>query len=294
MNMRFIIMVIVLIFSALIGGCVNKNSDNISSADPEQKKELPLDIEIEDRFIPASFDKYYKTQPSEYLLKMYELSSSMENVIIDLQDGNVSRAKDSFEIFSKNYRNSSKMVNDWTGYYDNSEIDDLGKAIKSGNISESFEMMDLVREACTDCHREIRYVVWATYNWKDFEDIKMNTTDKNKPMKSWIIAKTKYLSPGYEGIGIGIKNGNNEQAIKSFKIFKEMFINMKDACTSCHLSEPKYYVSGDVISMMENMEKQLTSGNLNKAEKIRLDIGVECRKCHIIHEPLQRIKELEK
>lgn len=296
MNNRYIILLIILISSILISGCVNNNKEQSTDTGLENATgidELPIQVDIEDRFIPGSFDKYYKTQPSEYLLKMNELSSSMENVVIDLQDGNLSSANQSFKIFSRNYKNSSKMVEDWERYYDTGEIDDLGKAINSGNISEAFEMMDNVRDACTDCHREIRYVVWAIYDWKDFGDVKMNTTDAKKSRVSWTTAKTKYLSPGFEGIGIGIRKGQKEQAMKSFELFKKMFLNMKDACSSCHSTERKYYVNEDVISMINNMENEISTGNLDKAEKIRLEIGNECHKCHVIHEPLQRIKELE-
>ena len=294
MKNKYFFLLIMLLSVILISGCINKEQSNdTGQKDSEDLDELPAEVEIEESFIPSSFNKYYKTKPSEYLLKMYELSSSMENVVIDLQEGNISGANKSFDIFSQNYRNSSKMVDGWKIYYDTREIDNLGKAINSGNISEAFEMMDYVRDACTDCHREVRYVVWAKYDWKDFGDVKMNTTNTNKSRTSWITAKTKYLLPGFEGIGIGIRGGQKEQATKSFKLFKNMFENMKDACSSCHKTKPKYYVDEDVTSMIDAMEKEISGGNLDKAEKIRLEIRNECHKCHIIHEPLQRIKELE-
>ncbi len=283
-----------LLSAILLSGCITKNIDKSTDTDQEDPPEIDeLPIDIEERFIPGSFDKYYKTQPSEYLLKMNELSSSMENVVIDLQDENISSANKSFNIFSEKYINSSKMIGDWERYYDTGEIDDLGKAIHSGNISEAFEIMDNVRDACTDCHREIRYVIWAMYDWKDFQDVKMNTTDTNKSLVSWTTAKTKYLLLGFEGIGIGIKKGQKEETAKSFKLFKNMFLNMKDACNSCHNTERKYYVNENVMSMIDAMDKEISTGNPDEAEKIRLEIGNECHKCHIIHEPLQRIRELE-
>src|SRR4030065_2577220 len=269
MNYKYIILLIILISAVLMSGCVNNNKEQSTDTGLENATgidELPIQVDIEDRFIPGSFYKYYKTQPSRYLLRMYELSSSMENVVIDLQDGNISSANQSFNIFSKNYKNSSKMVDDWERYYDTGEIDDLGKAIKSGNISEAFEMMDKVRDACTDCHREIRYVVWAIYDWKNFQDVKMNTTDTKKSQVSWTTAKTKYLMPGFEGIGIGIREGQKEQTAKSFKLFKNMFISMKDACGSCHNTQRKYYVNDDVMSKIDVMEKEISTGNMDKAE----------------------------
>lgn len=295
MRNKYFISLIILFSAILLSGCVSNNEQSTDTGleDPIEDDELSTEVDIEERFIPGSFDKYYKIQPSEYLLKMNELSSSMENVVIDLQDGNISSANKSFNIFSMNYNNSSTMVDGWDRYYDTNEIDDLGRAIHSGNISEAFEMMDNVRDACTDCHREIRYVVWAMYDWKDFQDVKMNTTDANKSQVSWITAKTKYLLPGFEGIGIGLREGQKEQTVKSFELFKNMFINMKDACGSCHNTERKYYVNEDVMSMIDAMEKEISTGNPDKAEKIRLEIGSECHKCHIIHEPLQRIRELE-
>lgn len=296
MKNKYFILLIMLLSVILLSGCVNRNNEQSTDTeleDPAVGDESSVQVDIEERFIPGSFDKYYETQPSEYLIKMNELSSSLENVVIDLQDGNISNANKSFNIFSENYKNSSKMVGDWERYYDTGEIDDLGKAIKSENISEAFEMIDNVRDSCTDCHREIRYVVWAMYDWKDFQDVKMNITDTKKSQVSWTTAKTKYLMPGFEGIGIGIREGQKEQTEQSFKLFKKMFINMKDACGSCHNTQRKYYVDEDVMSKIDAMEKEISTGNLDKAEKMRLEIGIECHNCHIIHEPLQRIRELE-
>lgn len=70
-----------------------------------------------------------------------------------------------------------------------------------------------------------------------------------------------------------------------------MFSNMENACLNCHKEPPRYFVSQDVKSLISQEDQQITVGNLDNAGDTMKQIGDSCYRCHVIHEPAQRIRE---
>ena len=98
----------------------------------------------------------------------------------------------------------------------------------------------------------------------------------------------KYLVAGFDGIGINIKQGNQAGAQQSFELFTEMFNNTKQACGACHATERRYYVSDDIMGMINTLGQEIDAGNLTAAESIRQGIGAQsCYACHVLHMPAQ-------
>ena len=116
----------------------------------------------------------------------------------------------------------------------------------------------------------------------------IETPDGKKP---WAEAKMNYLDIGLIGVTMNIKKENKSAAMQSFNLFKTMFNNMADACSSCHLSERKYYVSKDITDLINDTGAQIENGNWSKAGMDMQIIGTEsCRNCHILHMPAQYAK----
>ncbi|NJD76397.1 MAG: hypothetical protein FIB08_04780 [Candidatus Methanoperedens sp.] len=74
---------------------------------------------------------------------------------------------------SYEYKNSSKMVPEWRRYYDPLAVDDVGKALESGDKNQVLASMDTVFQTCAKCHVATKTKVFAKYNWKDLRDVKM-------------------------------------------------------------------------------------------------------------------------
>lgn len=130
--------------------------------------------------------------------------------------------------------------------------------------------------------------VWNKYNWKDFRNVTISTTNPEEPQLPWAAAKMKYLVAGFDGIGVNIQQGNQAGAKKSFELFTKMFNNTKQACSSCHATERRYYVSDDIMGMIRKMGREIDAGNLTSAENIRQGIGAQsCYACHVLHLPAQ-------
>ena len=236
--------------------------------------------------LPKSLDQHYDLGPI-YLYEMYELGESMVGITVNIQQNDITNATRSFEVFAQEYDDSSLMVPEWRGYYKPNDVKKMGDALDAGNIPGVFAAMGEVGETCARCHVDTMSDVYNKYYWSDFRNVEIDTPEGPKP---WVEAKMKYLLTGFDGIGINIKQGNQSNAEHSFNLFKSMFDNMAEACSSCHDSEPRYYISDDIQTLITHMGSNITEGNLANAEGIRHDIGDSCHKCHIIHIPPQYAK----
>ncbi|HEY9245968.1 MAG TPA: hypothetical protein VIO11_03885, partial [Candidatus Methanoperedens sp.] len=241
--------------------------------------------------LPLSLDKYYKTAPPEYLLKMFDMGEAMQGIAVNIRQGDMNRARESFKAFKEKYEASSGMVPEWRKYYDLKAIARLGSALEAGKTPEIFEAMGEVGSTCSGCHRNTMAMVWNRYNWKDFDKLKMASPNPGEAPLRWGEAKMKYLVVGFDGIGINIRNNNQAGAQQSFELFRKMFDNLNSTCSSCHAGERRYYVSGDIRAMITSMGEKINARDLKGAEELRHAIGMEsCYGCHVLHMPAQYAK----
>lgn len=240
---------------------------------------------------PRSLHNYYSEYPM-YLVNMFDLGGSMMGIVVNLQQNDTENVKASFNRFSKLYKDTSNMVPEWNGYFDVGAVDKLGGALESGNPEIVFQALENVGKTCNSCHKAEKPAVWAKYYWKDFRDITMETGDPQEPELPFAAAKMKYMAPAFDGTIVNIKEGQKKEAADSWNRFNIMFSNLEKACLRCHSESPRYFVSEDIKSMISDVGKQITAGDLDSASNTMQQIGIEsCYKCHMVHEPTQRIKE---
>lgn len=242
--------------------------------------------------LPQSLDQYYTEpvspgMPFEYLGEMYKLGESMMGIPVNMRQGDYVNAYLSFEEFSQNYEYSSGMVPKWKKYYNQKAIDELGCALEGADPDAICEAMGKVGETCSDCHLDTMTPVYYKYYWGDFREVMIETPDGPLP---WKQAKMNDLLVGFDGIGVNIKEGDQDGAQQSFELFNSTFDNMSFACLECHDSEPRYYVSEDIRAMIVDMGTNISAGNLIEANYLRYGIGDSCHRCHIVHIPPQYAK----
>ncbi len=240
--------------------------------------------------LPKSLAQWYpplKPGP-EYLSKMWMLGGSMMGIITNTVQGDKENASKSFELFSGNYKESSSLVPQWRGYYDMKALDKLGIAVESGDPGKIMQAVPEIGNTCSNCHKDQKPYVWATYNMKDFRTVQINTPEGPMPFPD---GKMKYLAVGFDGTIVNAGEGQKESTKDSFGLFKMMFNNMKDACNECHTETPRYFVSKDITDKINDTESLIEAGNLESVITNMQQIGEGCYKCHVIHESIQRIKE---
>ncbi len=219
----------------------------------------------------------------------------MVGITVYLYPFDKENATDSFKLFEQEYEDSSRMVPEWRGYYKPNKVKILEDALDAGNVTDVYIAIGEIGETCADCHYDTMPPVYNKYYGGDFSNLYMDTPEGSI---QWKLAKMKYLLGGFDGIGVFIKQNNSLAANQSFELFEDMFYNMSATCggdgvESCHLTEPGYYVSDDIQTLITDMGDNITSGNyedLQHAELIRYEIGDSCHRCHIIHIPAHYAK----
>lgn len=284
------IIILVLIGSAALwylGSSTAKTVEQKNEIDNGKKEVASAMV----RPLPGSLDRWYEDQPI-YLFKMFDLGGSLMGVLVNTLQDDTANAKMAYRIFSGEYVNSSKMVPEWKGYYDIQAVNKIGDALETGDRNETLASLEVVFQKCGSCHKEVKTKVFAKYHWKDFNDVKMKTVNPEQPETSWPEAKAKYLVTGFDGTIVNAKENQQEAANKSFQQFRAMFNFMNDSCYSCHDTERKYYVSEDVVNLIDMAEEQIKSGDLENAAHTMEQIGmISCYNCHVTHEPFQRLKD---
>lgn len=261
-------------------------------ADEDETENSVNNNKIEDKGLPQSLDQYYTEPmypgiPFEYLFEMYKLGESMMGIPVNLGQGDVDNALESFNEFSGCYEYSSKMVPEWKKYYNQEAVINLELALNGDDPGAIGIAMGEVGETCSDCHLDTMTPVYYKYYWDDFRDVMIETPDGLMP---WKQAKMYYLLMGFDGIGVNIKEGDQNGAEQSFELFDSMFDNMAGACLECHDSEPLYYVSKDIQKKINLMGTKIYAEKLDDANDLRYEIGNSCHKCHIVHIPPQYAK----
>ncbi len=240
--------------------------------------------------LPKSLEQWYpplKPDP-EYLFRMWTLGGSMMAIITNTLQGDTANASISFDQFSKSYKESSDMVPEWRGYYDMKALDKLRVAVKSEKPGEIMQAIPEIGNTCSNCHKDQKPYVWATFNMKDFRIVQINTPEGPMPFPA---GKMKYLVVGFDGTIVNAGEGQKDSTKDSFGLFRMMFNNMKEACNECHKETPRYFVSNDVTDKINDTQSQIEAGDFETVITNMQQIGDGCYKCHVIHESIQRIKE---
>lgn len=281
-------LVIVIAIAIIIGG----STLWLVLADEDKSGNSANNNKMKYKSLPQSLDQYYTEpaypgMPYEYLLEMYKLGELMMGIPVNLAQKDYMNAGRSFDEFSECYEYSSEMVPEWKKYYDQKAVNKLGHALADGDQNAIEIAMGEVGETCSDCHLDIMTPVYYKYYWGDFREVMIETPDGPIP---WKDAKMYYLLMGFDGIGVNINEGDQAGAQQSFELFDSMFDNMNASCLECHDSEPRYYVSKDIQTMIVDMGTNISAGNLTAANDLRYGIGDSCHRCHIVHIPPQYAK----
>jgi len=246
--------------------------------------------------LPSSLDQFYEGSVPEvpgnaYLGEMFKLGGMMEGIAVNMQEGDFTNAKNSFNAFSAQYNYVSKLVPEWKKYYDKKLVAQIGKDIDEYNVPKTFaDLGKLGENVCAKCHRNSKPQVWVKYYWRDFRTVNISTPEGNM---SWPEAKAKYVASSFDGATIFLAEGNRDAANRSVELFKSMYVtNVTNACSSCHTTPRYYFVSDDVIDLINQYEDNIKAGDLAGAQILQGQIGEQCMRCHITHEGQQRMKEM--
>jgi hypothetical protein len=245
---------------------------------------------------PKSLDQYYQKAPSDYLMAMFGVLGPMGGMETHLKDGNMDKAKEYFGVFKAEYFKLSKMVPEWSKYFPSEPMENLEKALDSGDTGKIDSAIQGVGKTCADCHQEHLPEVWYKYQWKDFGKIKVPDPVSGKlldfveymfGLHHSYSATNTYLSEEKAG-------GKFDKTIEALNNLKYRMEALNVGCKECHGKDDKrkYYTSSDVIDLLSvaGYELKKTQPNIEEVNKRLQGAGMEsCYKCHLVHIPAASI-----
>lgn len=237
--------------------------------------------------LPKSLDKFYngsvpEVPSSEWVGEMFIMAGALDGMIANMQEGDMTNANKSYNVFAQEYKNASKKVPEWRGYFDTSAVNKLGKDLNAGNMNATSKDIEKVAGTCLKCMGERRAQVWAKFYWREFDTVNIS----GMPWLDGMLA----LGVDFGGIGANAAEGDQNATKKSFDQFKALYTDVKVACSNCHDTPRFYYVSDDVFAKIDQMGDNITSNNLQNVQTIQKELGIQCYRCHVLHMPAEDMK----
>lgn len=243
--------------------------------------------------LPASLDNFFppKAPAPVWLFEMFAMEGAAAGIMGDLQQGDMVGVKTSFQAFKAQYQKISGMVPEWKDFFPMKPIDDLGAAIDGGDPAKIGAAFGPVGAVCENCH--IRNMVKAhqKYHWPSFEAVKV-ANPLGGPALGWKDYMFQ-MAGTFMGIGNDLRQGQVENARKSFQAFSATFKGLSEGCKACHATPRTYFVDASVQAMVDELGKVLAADkpDAKKVEELSGAIGNEsCMKCHLVHLPAANTK----
>jgi hypothetical protein len=238
--------------------------------------------------LPISLDTLYPphTPGPVYYREMHNLSQPLSGIVCDLFEGDLENSRKNFHAFRKEYAKISTLVPEWTGMYPTAPVDELGKAMETGDPGKIMPAIDAVGRVCDDCHRKYMPQAYHRYHWDDFSAI--SVTDPLSGQQVGYKQIMLMLETNMTGIGVDLQEGQPDNARKQLSAFESRFQTMKQTCAACHEQERRYYVNDEVLIMIDDLKQALSRETVEPGAVGGLlqQIGQEsCFKCHLVHIP---------
>ena len=238
--------------------------------------------------IPASLDTFFPPQANQpvYLFRMLGMNRSFTGVVVDLFENDIVNARANFEAFKTQYLEISKLVPEWENYFPAEPLNELGRALQTGDQGLVLAVFKQVGEVCSNCHIPNMPKVQHKYFWGDFQSIRITDPLTNREVDNQQLMQ--FIDASFTGIEVDVQQGQIENAQRHFQDFRTRFQAMEETCINCHDTERHYYIDENVKSMIDKLGQELSSSPVdpNTVGKLSQRIGMEsCFKCHLVHVP---------
>lgn len=271
---------------------VTNISNDIQSISNSASKQLIKNFEklyqsFMKQSLPKSLDKFYngsspEVPSSEWVGEMFIQAGAFDGMVANMQEGDMVNATASYKVFANEYKNVSKKVPEWKGYFDTTAVNKLGKDLNAGNMNATSKDIERVAATCLKCMGERRGQVWAKYYWKSFDTVNIS----GMPWLDGMLA----LGVDFGGIAANAAEGDQNATKNSFNNFKTLYTDTKAACSNCHDTPRFYYVSDDVFAKIDQMGDNITANNMTNVQVIQKELGIQCYRCHVLHMPAEDMK----
>lgn len=248
--------------------------------------------------LPASLDNFFppKAPAPVWLIEMFGLAGPLEGIGVDLQQGDVAGAKANYAAFKAQYSKMAEMVPEWKDRFPLAPVENLGKALESGDPSQVGPAMGGVGQVCGSCHLVNQSKAFFKYHWPAFEGLKL-TDPVSKESVAWV-DYMRMMAGAFTGIGNDLQQGQVDNALKNYDAFSARLKALEqEGCAKCHTTARTYFVDPASLALVDQLGQALKASSPDAQEVGELSgaIGNEvCMKCHLVHVPAASARMREK
>jgi hypothetical protein len=238
--------------------------------------------------LPASLDNFFppKAEQPIYLFRMLGMNKPFTGIMVDLFENDIENVSANFENFKTQYIEVSKLVPEWEGYFPLEPVDELGRALKTGDQGRVMAAVQQVGNVCSDCHSANMPKAQQKYYWGDFQGIRVADPLTKQEVNNQQFMR--FIDASFTGIEVDVEQGQIDNAQRQFQGFRARFQAMEETCMNCHDTERHYYVDESVKAMIDKLGQTLSASPVDPEQvgKLHQGIGMEsCFKCHLVHIP---------
>lgn len=244
---KIMYMIYLIVYLFLISGC--------EMSDKNYHENETLDIPGKASFAepPASLDSLYPpyAQYPVFLVKMHEMSGAFVGILSDLFEGDRVNSERNYLAFKSKYNEISELVPEWKELTPPEPVQQLGKALKSGNKDSIMASFGAVEQICHDCHESNMTSVQIKYHWKDFAKIQIDdpVTGQRLPFNKYM----QFLDLAFSGIMNDVVQNQPKAALAYLDQFSQRLNTLGEACFECHTTERYYFVDEEIIQSLTRM-----------------------------------------
>lgn len=237
---------------------------------------------------PASMDKLFppNSPAPVWHIKMFEMAGSFTSVALKASEGNIEGAKTYFAKFKSQYRELPTLVPEWAGYLPMEPLDRFEAVLNGGDPGKIMPAFEELGQTCHNCHIVNMPKVQARYDWPEFASIVIAGPASGSDVS--FVDVMRNVEATFTGIGVELQEGNRDKAIGYYEGFRGALGQLKETCATCHDSERMYYVSGDVMKLVDRLGASLKKipPDVKSVIALSQEIGFQsCTKCHMVHVP---------
>lgn len=289
--------VALLLTVAILAGCADQQQ--VAQLQAEKAALLEQNRQLKELAgpLPASLDNYFppKAQGPVWLIEMFALASPLESIGVDLQQGDIAGAKANYAAFKAQYSKVAEMVPEWKALFPMAPVENLGKALESGDPGQVGQAMGGVGQVCGSCHLVNQSKAFFKYHWPDFEALKL-TDPVSKESVAWV-DYMRMMAGAFTGIGNDLQQGQVENALQNYNAFSARVKGLEQAgCATCHNTARTYFVDAASLALVDKLGGALKASppDAKVIGELSGAIGNEiCMKCHLVHVPAASAKTRE-
>ena len=243
---------------------------------------------------PEELSKYYppESENYEFLVNMYQLSTAFTGIMVNVQNGKWSKAKEWAKRTKEYYVKIGELVPSWKKVLRIKAVDGLIQAVEAKSVSDVRKYANMIGRTCVQCHKNYQLSTKIKYHYPSYEGISIE--DPIEGVEYGVEDYMKKMTNDMKLIKIFITQQDKEKASEASERFIKRFEGLQQMCSDCHTNKisEEVYFSDEIKENLQTLRDAVENNRINETFSALNQIGWNnCTKCHNVHQVPAMLKE---